>query len=345
MFHSFNICLAIAALLAMNTIPVAPTQAAPAPNDAMRFADTARGREISKDPSVIFFAGKYWMYYSLGPWVNNVQPPQNLPADTWTVGIASSTDLVNWTKVGELLPHGDYGNGFIEKGLAAPCARVLDGRVQLFYQSYGGGPKDAICHAVSTDGVNFTRDQSNPIYHPTGSWTVGRAIDADVFPVGDKLMLYFATRDQNYKIQKIGVASAPLASDFARDQWKPESIGSILLPELDWEKDCIEAPSVIEHQGKLFMFYAGAYNNEPQQIGVAKSSDGINWQRLFTQPFLPNGTKGSWNESESGHPGIFADPQTGRTWLFFQGNNDKGATWYLSKVEVFWRDGLPSLTK
>ena len=139
----------------------------------MRFADNSRGREISKDPSVIFFAGKYWMYYSLGPWAAGITPPQNLPADIWTVGIASSTDLVNWTKAGELLPHGDYGNGFIEKGLAAPCARVMNGRVHLFYQSYGGGPKDAICHAVSTDGVNFTRDQSNPIYHPAGSWTVG----------------------------------------------------------------------------------------------------------------------------------------------------------------------------
>ena len=338
MLNALKIC---AALLAMNSI----THAAPAPNDPMRFADNARGREISKDPSVVFFQNKYWMYYSLGPWAPGLTPPQNLPADIWTIGIASSTDLVNWKKAGELLPHGDYGNGFIEKGLAAPCARVIDNRVHLFYQSYGGGPKDAICHAISDDGVTFTRDASNPIYHPAGSWTIGRAIDADVFPVGDKLLLYFATRDPSYKIQKIGVASAPLNSDFARDKWRSESIGSVLLPELEWEKNCIEAPSVIEHQGKLFMFYAGAYNNEPQQIGVARSSDGISWQRVFADPFLPNGAPGSWNQSESGHPGIFADPQTGRTWLFFQGNNDKGATWYLSKVEVFWRAGLPSLTK
>jgi hypothetical protein len=90
------------------------------------------------------------------------------------------------------------------------------------------------------------------------------------------------------------------------------------------------------------MFYAGAYNNAPQQIGVAKSSDGINWTRLFDQPFLANGKPGEWNSSESGHPHIFDNPD-GSGWLFFQGNNDNGKTWYLSNKEVFWENNLPVL--
>ena len=68
------------------------------------------------------------------------------------------------------------------------------------------------------------------------------------------------------------------------------------------------------------MFYAGGYNNEPQQVGVAVSQDGINWQRLSEQPLLANGAPGTWNASESGHPDIFRDAE-GQTWLFFQGNN------------------------
>lgn len=38
-----------------------------------------------------------------------------------------------------------------------------------------------------------------------------------------------------------------------------------------------------------FMFYAGTYNNRPQQIGVAGSSDGIHWTKLSNKPFLVNG--------------------------------------------------------
>ncbi len=279
------------------------------------------------------------MYYSLGPWVNGSPPPTGLAANMWTIGIAASTDMTHWQKVGELLPGGDYD----KKGLAAPGARVLKGRIHLFYQTYGNETGDSICHATSDDGVNFSRDASNPIFHPSGSWTVGRAIDAEVFPVGDRLMLYFATRDPAFVIQKIGLASAPLDSDFARDKWKAESIGSILAPELDWEKNCIEAPTLTQHDGKLWMFYAGGYNNEPQQIGAAWSTDGFGWHRLSEKPLLPNGAPGSWNSSESGHPGIFEDPQSGRTFLFYQGNNDGGKSWYLSKVEVLWRDGKPQL--
>lgn len=41
-----------------------------------------------------------------------------------------------------------------------------------------------------------------------------------------------------------------------------------LETELDWEGKCIEAAAMHKRDGKLYMFYAGAYNNEPQQSAV-----------------------------------------------------------------------------
>ena len=29
------------------------------------------------------------------------------------------------------------------------------------------------------------------------------------------------------------------------------------------------------------------------------------------------------------------------TYLFFQGNNDRGKTWYISNIEVFWNENGP----
>jgi predicted GH43/DUF377 family glycosyl hydrolase len=301
----------------------------------MHWADTSRGRPYAKDPSVVKFGGRYLMYYSVGPYPKT--DPRATPMDGWNIGIAESRDLDTWTKLGELNPAQDCDR----KGLCAPAAWVHQGKVHLFYQTYGNGPKDAICHAWSTDGVRFTRDASNPIFAPTGAWTAGRAIDAEVFPLGDRLLLYFATRDPAMKVQMIGVAGAPLASDFSRAQWKQLVDAPILKPELPWERKCIEASSLIRHGDTLFMFYAGGYNNEPQQIGVASSRDGLTWTRLSDQPLVPNGGPGDWNASESGHPGIFADPTDGRTHLFFQGNRDRGASWYLSRLEILWREGRP----
>ncbi len=301
----------------------------------MKWADTTRlGKPYSKDPSVVRFRDRYLMYFSLPPFDPKLAPT-NAPKG-WSIGIAESRDLSGWKKVAELWPEQQCDRN----GLCAPGALVLEGRVHLFYQTYGNGPRDAICHAVSSDGVTFTRDARNPVFRPHGAWTSGRAIDAEAFPFNGKLLLYFATRDPSMTTQMVGVASADLTSDFGPSVWTQLRAGPVLRPELAWEKKCIEAPSVIRRGDTLFMFYAGAYNNEPQQVGVAASTDGVVWTRVSHAPLLANGEPGAWNASESGHPGIFGDAD-GRTWLFYQGNCDKGKTWYLSRRNVVWKDGRP----
>lgn len=214
--------------------------------------------------------------------------------------------------------------------------------MHLFYQTYGNSCRDAICHATSDNGIDFTRNSSNPIFHPKGKWTCGRAIDAEVTKFNDKYLLYYATRDTTQKIQLIGVAAASINTNFNAEEWIQLADYPILKPEIHWERKCIEGVSVIQRGDILYIFYAGAYNNEPQQIGVAKSSDGIKWTRLSDKPFLTNGDIAEWNASESGHPHIFQDTND-KTYLFFQGNNDNGKTWYISKIEVKWNNNKPYL--
>ncbi len=294
----------------------------------MMYGDTSQGGPpFAKDPSVVKFNGRYLMYYSV-PTFGGMQG--------WRIGVAASQDLLTWVKLTTLEPaHPSEANGF-----CAPGAIVLGGKVHLFYQTYGNREKDAICHAWSNDGVTFTREPTNPIFHPHGAWTCGRAIDAEVIAYGDRLLLYFASRDPGYKIQLVGVASAPLDSDWARDKWTQLADRTILQPELPWEQECLEAPTLVRRGQSLIMFYAGAYNNMPQQIGSAVSTDGVNWKRISDTPLLAVGQPGSWNASESGHPGVFTDTD-GQTYLFYQGNADKGKSWFLSKVKIGWKDDVP----
>lgn len=296
----------------------------------MLFADTTRtGRPFSKDPHVIPFHGKYLMYYSVPPKGNS----------GWGIGIAESTDLTQWKPIGSLSPAADYE----AKGLCAPGALVRNDTIHLFYQTYGNDKKDAICHAWSVDGVNFTRNATNPIFAPkAGDWNCGRAIDAEVIFAKGKYFLYYATRTPDYVKQIVGVATAPAGTNFNRETWTEACDRAILVPEWPWEETCIEAPSVVEMNGTLYMFYAGAYNNRPQQIGLATSTDGIHWRKVSNKPFLANGDPGAWNYCESGHPHIFKD-KDGQTYLFYQGNEDFGRTWFLSQRKIIWRDGFPQL--
>ncbi|TDE99159.1 glycoside hydrolase [Occultella glacieicola] len=320
--------------------PIAPTTAPAGPTPSAELlgtpwaVDRADGTPFSKDPSVIRLGDRYLMYFTL--------PPEEPSAQRgWHVGIAESHDLRTWTLAGRLRPSGDAE----ARGLAAPGAVVLDGVVHLFYQSYGNGPLDAICHAWSQDGVTFIRDATNPVFRPTGSWNCGRAIDADVVVDGDRLLLAYATRDPQMRVQMLGVAAAPLDSDFGAAAWRDLSLDApALAPELPWELECIEAPAFVRRGEQLVMFYAGGYNNEPQQIGYAVSEDGVRWTRGTTEPFLPNGEPGSWNSSESGHPGAFTDDD-GRTYLFFQGNDTRGRTNFLAATEIHWDGDRPRLSQ
>jgi beta-1,2-mannobiose phosphorylase / 1,2-beta-oligomannan phosphorylase len=324
----------LCALLLVLPPPCAPGSmrpgavAGPAP-----WGDTSRlGRPFSKDPSVVRFHGRYLLYYSMPPFGDG------RANDGWAVGIAASPNLVDWRKVGEVLPVGTYDR----KGIAAPFAKVIGGKVHLLYQTYGNGPADAICHAVSSDGLRFDPDPANPVFRPTGSWNAGRAIDAEMVEHRGRWLLYAATRDPAMKVQL--VIGAVAAGGFARGPFTMLAEEPLLKPELPWEQDCIEAPAVLPHGGELFMFYAGAYNNAPQQIGLARSADGVHWTRVGTGPVLPNGDPGTWNSSESGHPGIFVDDD-GQAYLFYQGNDDGGKTWRISFIRIAWREGLPVLVQ
>lgn len=272
------------------------------------------------------------MYYSI--------PPASASSGMsgWGIGIATSHNLNNWQSVGAVLPAATYE----AKGLCAPCALVRNDTVHLFYQTYGNGKNDAICHAWSVDGINFVRNKTNPVFSPMGDWNCGRAIDAEVVFCNDTYYLYYATRTPDYKTQIMGVATAKPGTSFNREDWSEGCDKAILTPQYPWEGECVEGASVIQMGEWMYMFYAGAYNNNPQQVGVAKSKDGITWEKIGNKPFLANGDVGTWNYCESGHPHIFKSPK-GETYLFYQGNNDYGKTWLLSNVRVYWKKTGPYL--
>ena len=298
----------------------------------MLFTDKRAGKDFSKDPCVVALGGKYYLYYST--W-------QNIGGENKLgIGIAVSADMENWDIVGEI----PLTQKCEEKGIGAPGAVVLDGVIHLFYQTYGNWEKDKICHATSADGIHFEKDETNPVFSPSPTWCCGRAIDADVVVFGGRLYLYYATRDHGMKIQKVGAASSPLGSGFSKGTWKEELMQSVLAPEFKYEGECIEAPATFTDGGKVYMFYGGSYNCTPQQIGLAVSGDAVHFDKVSSEPFLPCGKKGEWNESESGHPYAFRDDD-GQLYLFYQGSPDNGKSWYITKTCLVMKDGLPTIAE
>ena len=65
----------------------------------MMFSDASRGFHKAKDPAVVRFNGRYFLYYTV---------KQNKQITGLRIGVATSDDLVVWKKWGELKVEHDY---------------------------------------------------------------------------------------------------------------------------------------------------------------------------------------------------------------------------------------------
>jgi len=303
----------------------------PLESGTMLYGDPVRlmdGKPFAKDPTVIRHGGRYLMYYSACD-------------GKWRGAIAESTNLVDWVRVGDIVVEGAPFDG----GCVAPCVKKFDGKIHLFAQACpppkrkGDKPQNVLWHATSEDGVHFTCGSGDPAFVPKNEWSIGRAIDAEVYRMGNRMMLMYATRERpTAKIQQLGMACAPWGCDYGADKWTEITVDApFFKPERPWEMRCIEAPTVIRRKGVWYMFYAGAYNHERQQIGLAWSKDGVNFTRWRDTPVLPHGAEGSWNAWESGHPGVFEDDD-GQIYLFYQGKATLTGDYRLSCLKVEFVD-------
>ena len=89
-----------------------------------------------------------------------------------------------------------------------------------------------------------------------------------------------------------------------------------------WEKDCIYQPWLLEHKGRYFNFYNAAKGGI-EQMGLAVSSDILQWKRYDHNPVIPNGPKGSYNENFCSDGKVFRD--AGHWVMFFFGVGRGGA--------------------
>ncbi|WP_373547685.1 hypothetical protein [Chamaesiphon sp.] len=101
-------------------------------------------------------------------------------------------------------------------------------------------------------------------------------------------------------------------------------LGTLLKPEPDraWESGRICAGCTYEEDGILYLFYSAGGKQMPdlrnEAIGLATSTDGIQWQRQLDRfPLIP--WYGHCNLTQHLHwrdPYLFKDPQDGRYYLF-----------------------------
>jgi predicted GH43/DUF377 family glycosyl hydrolase len=106
-------------------------------------------------------------------------------------------------------------------------------------------------------------------------------------------------------------------------------------PRGSWDERGVADPFVIQVAGRFYLYYLGQDRARRQRLGLARSGDGIRWQRLVSGPILELGEAGAFDEKGLGEPAVWVSH--GRYWMLYTGRDRReyrrvGQAWSLDGV-------------
>lgn len=108
--------------------------------------------------------------------------------------------------------------------------------------------------------------------------------------------------------------------------WSPPVLSLDIGSEGDFDSDQVYAPDVVRLDDEYWMFYCGrntattAISQWNMKIGLAASSDGIYFNKHSSNPLIPDGVPGSWNDYGSNFPSVIVYHDTLR--VYYSGLQD-----------------------
>ena len=92
-----------------------------------------------------------------------------------------------------------------------------------------------------------------------------------------------------------------------------------LGPRGSFDETGVGDPYVIERAGQLYLYYLGQDRARRQRLGVARSSDGVVWEKLRSNPVLELGADGAFDEAGLGEPAVWTSG--GSYWMLYTGRD------------------------
>jgi predicted GH43/DUF377 family glycosyl hydrolase len=244
------------------------------------------------NPSVVRFQGAYLNLYS------------GYDGSVWHTGVAHSSDGVSWRKIGlALSPAGWEGH------IAANGSALATGGEILYW--YVGGDTSRIGLARSKDGGMTWSKEGQPVVPlgPFGSWDERAVADPYVIQRGDFLYLFYLGQDRARR-QRLGVARS-------RDGVTWEKLRSNPVLEVGapgaFDEAGLGEPAVWSSGGAYWMLYTGRARDEQRRIGLARSVDGVHWER--EPSFGPVAGAAAWDSNVVCDPTVELTPEGVRVWF------------------------------
>jgi predicted GH43/DUF377 family glycosyl hydrolase len=244
------------------------------------------------NPSVIHFQDHFLNLYS------------GFDGHTWHTGSATSPDGIQWRNQGKLLSPSGWEGTYI----AANGAALVQGNEILYWYQAGSPPRIAL--ARSSDGVTW-RKEAGPVVPtgPPGSFDERGAGDPYVIRRGGQMYLFYLGEDRARR-QRLGLARSNDGLHWEKLRSSPLlEVGSLGAFDENGQGE----PAVWSSADAYWMLYTGRDHAERRRIGLAKSTDGVHWDR--EPESVPLAGSELWNRQVLCDPTIEVVNQQVRVWF------------------------------
>jgi beta-xylosidase len=256
-----RVAFVVGAVLAFSGCSGAPADQATVPRFAIN--------QDFPDPDVLLVGGTYYAYSTNTPGTN-VQVATSPDAKKWTLsGKDALPTLPDWTTPG--------------KTWAPEVTELSPGRFVMYFTASNREPRLQCVNVAASDSPSgpFVASGTAALFCPEGE---GGAIDAATFLDRDGQRFLVAKNDGNCCGLDTWLQLAPLSADGLSLEAKPRKV---LKQGLAWEGILIEAPTLIRHGDRYFLFYsAGDYAGANYEIGYASATSVFGPYKKHPTPLL-----------------------------------------------------------
>lgn len=193
--------------------------------------------------------------------------------------------------------------------------------------------------AWSDDGVTWRKSGANPVLSPReAAWESDYiAANGSALGAGERLLYWYQAGPRNR-------TSIGLAQSSDGETWRRVGDAPVLEPGArgQWDEAGVGDPYVIGCGGTFYLYYLGQDRFGVQRLGLARSGDGMHWQRSHLNPLMEPGGRGEFDERGLGEPAVV---RTSEGWRMLytgrDGEERRRMGWAESKDGVLWKKGGP----
>ncbi len=163
-------------------------------------------------------------------------------------------------------------------GITSPKILVDDSVMKMWYRQQGASGHSTIGYAISNDGINWSFPVNHPVLYRgvASEWDSYFVTDGVVLKENGSYKMYYRGSNVHDGYAAIGLA---ISSDGINWEKYPYPV---MVPNVT--EIVIGPENIIKVNGKYYLYY-NMLNNGYITVGLAISSDGINWTR-YQNPIL-----------------------------------------------------------